>query len=135
MLPTLRDAFSQIVWPEGTDVLRRDVDGLFRELNDLLETLSENRLTLMPKRTALSDFPLLWKHACAPRGAVNLKYLDPFGGRPRDHDRYVFFHADDDRVIVPAPFTHRCPLPAKPSSGLYGARQTPSQQKASSPTR
>ena len=100
VLPTLRDAFSQIVWPEGTDVLRRDVDGLFRELNDLLETLSENRLTLMPKRTALSDFPLLWKHACAPRGAVNLKYLDPFGGRPRDHDRYVFFHADDDRVIV-----------------------------------
>lgn len=106
VLPTLRDAFSQIVWPEGTDVLHRDVDGLFRELNNLLETLSENRLTLMPKRTALSDFPLLWEHACATRGAVNAGYLDPFGGRPRDHDRYVFFHADEDRVVVlPASLT------------------------------
>jgi hypothetical protein len=100
VLPTLHDAFLQIEWPDGAEVLRRDVDGLFRELRHLLETLSESGLTPMPKRTALSDFPLLWKHACAPRGKVNARYLDPFGEAPRDHDRYVFFHANDDRVVV-----------------------------------
>jgi len=90
VLPTLRDAFSQIVWPEDTDVIRRDVDGLFRELSNLLEDLSESHVTAIPEQTALSDFPLLWKHACARRSAVNVRYIDPFGGQPRDHDRYVF---------------------------------------------
>ena len=100
VLPTLHDAFLQIEWPKGTDVLRRDVDGLFRELHHLLETLSEDRLTVKTKLTARTDFPRLWRHACAPWGKVNAEYLDPFGGQPRDHDRYVFFQADDDRVIV-----------------------------------
>ncbi len=106
VLPTLRDAFSQISWPDGTDVLRRDVDGLFGELDNLLEHLPENRLTVIRERTALSDFPLLWKHACAPRGAVNAGYVDPFGGQPRDHDWFVFFHGPRDQVVVlPAPLT------------------------------
>ena len=100
VLPTLRDAFLQIQWPDGTDVLRRDVDGLFRELHRLLETLSEDRLTVKTQLTARTDFPRLWRHASAPRGKVNAGYLDPFGGQPRDHDRYIFFQADDDRVIV-----------------------------------
>ena len=100
VLPTLRDAFLQIEWPDGSDVLRRDVDGLFRELDHLLETLSEDRLTVKTQLTACSDFPRLWEHARALRGKVNAGYLDPFGGQPRDHDRHVFFQADDNRVIV-----------------------------------
>ena len=100
VLLTLRDAFSQIVWPKGTDVLRRDVDGLFGELNNLLEDSPEDRLIVIPRRTAHSDFPLLSRHAYAPQGGVNAGYLDPFGGHPRDHDRFVFFEGDDDRVIV-----------------------------------
>ena len=100
VLRTLRDAFSQVVWPEGTDVLRRNVDGLFHELQNLLEDLSDDRLTVIPQQTARSDFPLLWRHAYAPRDGVNAGYLDPFGAQPRDHDRFVFFHGDDDWVIV-----------------------------------
>ena len=100
VLPILRDAFLQIEWPDGSEALRRDVDGLFRELHLLLETLSEDRLTVMTQLTAHSDFPRLWTHARAPRGKVNARYLDPFGGQPRDHDRYVFFQANDDQVIV-----------------------------------
>ena len=100
VLPTLHDAFLNIEWPDGTDVLRHDVDRLFRELHHLLETLSDDRLTAKTQLTACTDFPLLWRHAHAPHGKINARYLDPFGGQPRDHDRYVFFQADDDRVIV-----------------------------------
>ena len=102
-LPTLRDAFSQIVWAKNTDNLRRDVDGLFRELDHLLEHLSDLRLTKIPRPTARAVFPLLWQHGCAPRGAVNARYLDPFGTCPRDHERYVFFQGSGDRVFVLPP--------------------------------
>ena len=103
VLPTLHYAFLQIEWPDGTNDLRRDVDGLFRELGHLLESLSEDHLTVIPQLTARPDYPLLWRHACAPRGKVNDEYLDPFNAPPRNHDRYVFFQADDDRVIVLPP--------------------------------
>ena len=106
VLPTLRDAFVQINWPNGTDDLRRDVDALFCELGHLLESLSEDGLTVIPQRAARFDFALLWRHACAPRGNVNAAYLNPFGAQPRDHDRYVFFEADGDRMVVlPASLT------------------------------
>ena len=100
VLPTLRDAFLQIDWPDGTDALRHDVDRLFGELLDLLETLHNDRLTVTTQLAARTDFPRLWRHARAPRAKVNARYLDPFGGKPRNHDRYVFFQADDDRVII-----------------------------------
>ena len=100
VLPTLRDAFQQIQWPDGTNDLQRDIDGLFCELHDLLKTLPEDHLTEKTQLTTHTEFPRLWEHARARQGTVNAGYLDPFGGQPRDHDRYVFFQADDDRVIV-----------------------------------
>ena len=105
-LSTLRRAFSQITWPAGTNRLRSDVDGLFRELNHLLAGLADDRLTAMPKRTAVSLFPLLSRHAGAYQGTINANYLDPFGTSPRDHERYVFFEAADKRVVLlPSSFT------------------------------
>ncbi|MDE0173247.1 MAG: hypothetical protein OYH76_20155 [Defluviicoccus sp.] len=100
VLPTLRNAFSRIDWPTGTDDLRRDVDQLFGELDLLLTNLRDDGLTLMPRGIARFDFPLLWIHGGAPRDGVNAKYLDPFGEHPRDHDPYVFFEAGDRRIAV-----------------------------------
>ena len=100
VLQTLRNAFSQIGWPNGTDDLRRDVEQLFSELDRLLEDLRVDGLTAMPRSIARFGFPLLWIHGCAPQGGVNAGYLDPFGGSPRDHDRYVFFEAGDGRVAA-----------------------------------
>ena len=105
-VPTFHRAFSRITWPQGTNRLRRDVDGLFRELEHLLAGGSDDGLTAIPQRTAASVFPLLWQHARGQRGAVNAEYLDPFGTHPRDHDRFVFFEADNDQVMVlPSSFT------------------------------
>ena len=81
-LETIRLAFSQIVWPDGTDELQRDSDGLFAELDRLLAGLSADRLTTIPTSQAQSAAPLLWRHARGPRGAVNTEYLDPFGDHP-----------------------------------------------------
>ena len=103
VLSTLQNAFSQIQWPQGTDDLRRDVDGLFLELNRLLANLRGEGLTLMPERDARFEYPLLWMHARAPESGVNAGYLDPFGAHPRDHDRYVFFQAYDGQVAVLPP--------------------------------
>ena len=100
VLPILRNAFAQIEWPNGTEDLQGDVDRLFGELVCLQKALSDDRLTLMRPRTVRKRFPLLWRHARALPGKVNTGYLDPFGGKPRDHDRYVFFLAYDDRVVV-----------------------------------
>ena len=98
--PILQRAFSQIAWPQNTSHLRSDVDGLFRELNHLLAGLSDDRLTAIPRRAVCAVFPLLWQHARAHKGAVNAGYLDPFGAQPRDHERFVFFEADNDQVML-----------------------------------
>ena len=103
VLPTLRNAFSRIGWPDGTGRLRRKVDQLLGELDRLLSNLRVDGLTLMPKGNARFDYPLLWIRGGAPRDGVNARYLDPFGGHPRDHDRYVFFEAGDRRVVVLPP--------------------------------
>ena len=100
VLPILRDAFSQIAWPKGTCALRGTIDGLFGELDRLLKHSNEYSLTEMQRDTACSDFPLLWRHARARQGCVNAKYLDPFGARPRDQDRFVFFEAREDQAVV-----------------------------------
>lgn len=102
-LTTLRDSFSQIQWPGGTDVLRLDVDALFSELGVLLASLSASCLTVFPLADARSAFPLLWRHAHACPGAANAKYIDPFGAHPRDHDRFVFFETNDEQVVVLPP--------------------------------
>lgn len=99
-LTTLRDSFSQIQWPDGTTVLRHDVDTLFHELETLLVSLSASCLTVIPLTDARSSFPLLWQHARARPGAVNPNYIDPFGTEPRDHDRFVFFETNDDQIVV-----------------------------------
>ena len=103
VLPTLRSAFTQIEWPTGTNDLRGDVDQLFGELDRLLTTLRDDGLTLMLRERARFDYPLLWIHGGAPRGGVNLAYLDPFGEHSRDHDRYVFFEAGNRGVAVLPP--------------------------------
>ena len=102
-LATIRLAFSQIAWPTGTDDLRRDLDGLFVELDVLLSGLSVDCPTSIPTRTASHTFPRLWQHARGLQGAVNAKYLDPFGAHFCDHDQFVFFQAADDRVLVLPP--------------------------------
>ena len=104
VLSILRDAFSQIQWPQGTDDLGRDVDRLFAELEELHSGLAVDRLTAIPRWAARSAFPLLWEHARAPRNGVNAQFLDPFGSHPRDHDRYVFFDGPNEQVFVlPSP--------------------------------
>ena len=103
VLPILRDAFSQVPWPEGTHELRCEVDQLFSELDDLLPNLSVDRLTAIPQHTTRSSFPLLSRHAAAPLGAANARYLDPFGMHPRDHDRYVLFLSDRNLVFMLPP--------------------------------
>ena len=55
-LTTLRDAFSQITWPDGLDDVRNDVDRLFGELDVLVSGLSVDRLTAIPKPHAHSAF-------------------------------------------------------------------------------
>ena len=104
VLSILRDAFSQIQWPQGTDDLSRDVDSLFAELDELHSGLAVDQLRAMPRWAARTAFPLLWEHARAPRNGVNVQFLDPFGSHPRDHDRYVFFDGPDEHVLVlPSP--------------------------------
>ena len=99
-LTTLRDSFSQIQWPDGTTALQCDVDTLFRELETLLASLSAFRLTAFPLDHVGSAFPLLLQHARACSGTANVKYIDPFGTHPRDHDRFVFFETNDDQIVV-----------------------------------
>ena len=103
VLPTLRNAFSQVPWPDGTDELRREVDQLFSELNGLLPELPVDRLTAIPQRITESLFPHLSRHAATPLGGVNARYLDPFGTHPRDHERYVFFEGGSDLMFVLPP--------------------------------
>ena len=104
VLCILRDAFSQIQWPRGTDDLSRDVDRLFAELDELHAGLAVDRITAIPRWAAQSAFPLLWDHARAPGTGVNAQYFDPFGAHPRDHDRYVFFDGPNEQVFVlPSP--------------------------------
>ena len=100
---TLRNAFSQIDWPNGTDALRGDIDRLFHELENLLVRLSADRLTAIPQPNASTYFPLLWLHSRPHLGAVNANYLDPFGTHSRNHDRFVFFEVDDDHMVVLPP--------------------------------
>ena len=102
-LATIRLAFSQIAWPTGTDDLRRDLNGLFVELDQLLSVLSVDCPTAISTHTARDTFPRLWQHARGLQGAVNAKYLDPFGSHPCDHDHFVFFQAADDRVLALPP--------------------------------
>ena len=102
-LPTIRLAFSQITWPDGTDDLRRDVDALFTESNSLVAALPVSRLTKIPAEAARSAFPRLWRLARAPQDAVNTEYLDPFGAHSSNHDRFVFFESDDDHALLLPP--------------------------------
>ena len=100
VVPTIRHAFTEILWPPGTDELRAEVDQLFRELDHLLTRLSVARLSWIPQ-SSRSDYPLIWNYARAPQEGVNTEYLDPFGRR--NHDRFVFFEAVDDHVVALPP--------------------------------
>ena len=102
-LTTLRDAFSQITWPDGLGDLRNDVDRLFGELDVLVSGLSVDRLTAIPQPMARSAFPFLWRHARSCKGATNAEYLDPFRADARNHDRIVFFEVADDHVVALPP--------------------------------
>ena len=98
VLPTIRNAFAEIKWPPGYDELRMDVDRLFRELIHLLSCLSNTHLSRIAQSSARSDYPKLW--SCAHASRTNIRYLDPFGTHPRNHDRFVFFEAADDCMVV-----------------------------------
>ena len=102
-LPTIRRAFSQITWPDGTDDLRRDVDDLFAESDRLVAALSVDRLPKIPAQAVRFAFPHLWRLARAPQGAVNAEYLDPFGAHSSNHNQFVFFESDDDQILLLPP--------------------------------
>ena len=99
VLRTLRDAFSQIEWPEGTADLATEVDQLFAELGCLVAGLPAGNPTWVPLSDGPCTFPLLWQHARVATSEVNPGYLDPFGSRPRDQDRFVFFEIGDGRAM------------------------------------
>ena len=103
VLPTLRNAFSQIKWSAGSADLAAEIDGLFAEFDRLVAHLRVDSLTAIPSSQARSAFPLLWQHAHAAPDDPNADYLDPFGAHPRDHERFVFF---EDGVGT----THLLPL-------------------------
>ena len=100
VLPILRSAFAEINWPPGYEELRMDADRLFCELNHLLSHLSDTHLSRISQSSAKSDYPYIWNCARAPRGGVNTQYIDPFGEYARNHDRFVFFEATDDHMVV-----------------------------------
>ena len=103
VLPTLRDAFSGIEWPEGTADLADEVDSLFAEFDRLAARLRVDGPTAIPSSHARFEFPLLWEHSCAAPGVPNADYLDPFGTHPRDHDRFVFFETGGGTALVLPP--------------------------------
>ena len=102
-LPTLRAAFSQIEWPDGTAELAAELDQLFAELERLMTCLCVDDLTAMPAPTVRSECPLLWRHARAAPGIANAGFLDPSAKPPRNQDRFVFFQISANTVIVLPP--------------------------------
>ena len=103
VLPTLRNAFSQIEWPEETADLAAEVDRSFAELDRLVAGLRVDSPTRMSLLDGPCAFPLLWQHARVAQGKVNPGYLDPFGERPRNQDRFVFFEIGDGTALVLPP--------------------------------
>ena len=105
VFPVLRAAFGQIDWPAATAWVSDEVDRFLDEFEQLLSRLDVDRLAEMPRSTACSAFPALWKYASAPAAGVNAGHLDPFGSEPRDQERYVFFDGREQNVLVlPSPF-------------------------------
>ena len=103
VLPTLRNAFSQIEWPAETADLATEVDQLFDELYRLMAGLTVDSPTRVSLPDGPSAFPLLWQHARVAPGEVNPGYLDPFGAYPRDQERFVFFEIGDGTALVLPP--------------------------------
>lgn len=102
-LRTIRSALLEASWPKGLGEVRTTVEGIFDEVDALVQGLSSSEITQMPRRVAQTSFPHLWRHALGRRGRVNNGYLDPFASVARDHERFVFFEVDGQRVIVLSP--------------------------------
>ncbi len=102
-LKTIRSALLQASWPGGLGDVRTTVEGIFNEIEALINGLSSSAITQMPRSVAQTSFPHLWRHALGRTGRVNNGYLDPFASVARDHERFVFFEVDEQRVIVLSP--------------------------------
>ena len=102
-LKTIRSALLEASWPDGLDTVHSTVDGIFNEVDALVEGLSSGAITETPRTVAQTSFPHLWRHALGRTGKVNNGYLDPFGTAARNHERFVFFEVDEQRVIVLSP--------------------------------
>ena len=103
VLPILRSAFTKIEWPIGTEETRDNIELLFVELEQLISSLSPHGLTQMPKRETVADYPLLWEHGRMPSKCARVGHLDPLEEHARDHEKYVFFEADDQSIVVLPP--------------------------------
>ena len=104
VLSVLRAAFNEVEWPAPTAQVSDEVNRFLVESERLLAGLAVDRLVEMPRATARSEFPLLWRYASAPAAGVNTGHLDPFGSEPRDQERYVFFDGHEENVFVlPSP--------------------------------
>ncbi len=99
-LTTLRKAFSQIKWPRDTEYLHRKVDLLFSEVDCLIGSLFDNKLTEISRQSACYQYPLLWQHARAEAGAANPNYLEPFEKGNRNQDWIVFFEISNGNSLV-----------------------------------
>lgn len=100
VIPILRDALSKIDWPKGMDYLANEVDQLFVEITNLLDCLNASGATFFSNGEVHSSFPLLREIAYAAPGAVNSKFLDPFGPHPREQDRFLFFETNNGNVMT-----------------------------------
>ena len=102
-LKTIRSALLEVSWPDCLDATRGSVDGIFHEVDALIEGMSARAITELPTRVARTSFPYLWCHALGRTGRVNHDYLDPFGNVSRNHERFVFFETAQNSVILLSP--------------------------------
>ena len=105
-LNTLRQALSNIRWPNGAEELRHEVDRSFAEVENLLSASSYDCLTKIPQQRAREQYPTLWRQGRAEPGEANADYLGPLEASKRNHEKFVFLGtADGDAYILPRAMT------------------------------
>ncbi len=65
-----------------------------------MQMLIDFDITEIPKKTARSRYPLLWKYGNAPPGTANAAYREPFELGKRTQDHVIFFEREDYAVVA-----------------------------------
>lgn len=108
-LPTLREAFASVEWPQDASELRNSVVGLLDELMRLVADLPTDELQERAVHFVAEEFPLLWRHSHAVPASANADYLGPFRERTRTHETFVFFETLNGAVVtLPRSITVAC---------------------------